>query len=155
MSDKLQPTRAALIGGGLFAIGAYLPSLVSVSSISLTNVWSRSEASAQKLEAKAKELGLPAFKTTFGEAALETILADKDIDAVVLVLPITTQPDVIRRAWRAGKHVLSEKPLGRDVAEARALIAEYEAEWKPKGLIWRVAESKSAPGMTHHKSDSP
>jgi predicted dehydrogenase len=70
------------------------------------------------------------------------VLGDKSIEAVILVLPITVQPDMIRRAWRAGKHVLSEKPLGRDVAEGKALIREYENEWKPNGLIWRVAESK-------------
>jgi hypothetical protein len=60
----------------------------------------------------------------------------------MFVLPITTQPELIRRAWRAGKHVLSEKPVAKDVKSAQELIKEYEEVYKPKGLIWKVAESE-------------
>ena len=41
----------------------------------------------------------------------------------------------------AGKHVLSEKPVAPDVAGGIALIKEYNETYKPKGLIWRVAEN--------------
>ena len=51
---------------------------------------------------------------------------------------------MIRKALAAGKHVLSEKPVAPDVAQGRALIAEYEATYKPKGLVWRVAENFEA-----------
>jgi len=136
------PVRAALLGSGLFATGAYLPSLKGVTNLTINTVWSRSEKSARNLETKAQELGFPAFDTQFGPEGLDAVLANKDIDAVILVLPITAQPDIIRRAWKAGKHVLSEKPLGRDIAEAKALVDEYEKEYKPKGLVWRVAESE-------------
>jgi saccharopine dehydrogenase-like NADP-dependent oxidoreductase len=137
-----RPVNAALLGSGLFATGAYLPSLKEVAGLNVSTVWSRSEESARKLEGKAAELGLKAPAVKFGDDGLRSVLGDKSIEAVILVLPITVQPDMIRRAWRAGKHVLSEKPLGRDVAEGKALIREYENEWKPNGLIWRVAESK-------------
>jgi hypothetical protein len=53
-----------------------------------------------------------------------------------VLLPITVQPDVIRAALAAGKHILSEKPVAPDVASGAALIAEYRATYLPKGLVW-------------------
>ncbi len=77
-----------------------------------------------------------------GADGLDALLADSSIDAIAFVLPITAQPDLIIKALTAGKHVISEKPVGKDVATAKALIETYEKEFKPKGLIWRVAESE-------------
>jgi predicted dehydrogenase len=73
---------------------------------------------------------------------LDALLADASVDAIAFVLPITAQPDLIIKALKAGKHVISEKPIAKDVATAKALIETYEKEYKPKGLIWRVAESE-------------
>jgi predicted dehydrogenase len=42
---------------------------------------------------------------------------------------------------KAGKHVLSEKPVAADVASGIALIKTYLSDYRPKGLIWRVAEN--------------
>ena len=72
---------------------------------------------------------------------LDTLLARDDIKSVIIVLPITTQPSVILKAFKAGKHVLSEKPVAPDVATAKELITTYERDYKPKGIIWRVAEN--------------
>jgi predicted dehydrogenase len=38
-------------------------------------------------------------------------------------LPILVQPDYIKRALSAGKHVLAEKPIAKDVATATSLIS--------------------------------
>lgn len=141
------PVRAALLGGGLFATNAYLPSLVNVPGLAVTDVWSRSEVSVTQLGEKAAALGgLPnvdkELAVRYGVEGLNAILANPDIKAVIIVLPIGAQPDLIRTAWQAGKHVISEKPLGRDVKEATELVEEYEATYAPKGIIWRVAESE-------------
>jgi hypothetical protein len=34
-----------------------------------------------------------------------------------------------------------EKPVAPDVASGAKLIAQYEAQYKPKGLVWRIAEN--------------
>jgi predicted dehydrogenase len=47
------------------------------------------------------------------------VLADPQIDAVVLATPHSMHTDQIVAAARAGKHVFSEKPLGLDAASAQ------------------------------------
>lgn len=135
------PVQAALLGSGLFATNSYLPALTQVQNLRITHIWSRSESSVAQLQAKASALSLsPAPEAKHGPSGLDEILANPEIKAVVMVLPIGVQPDLIRRCWTAGKHVISEKPVGRDVAEARRLIGDY-GEYKDK-LVWRVAESE-------------
>lgn len=74
------------------------------------------------------------------DKSLGKLLERSDIDAVIIALPISAQPDIIRAAWRAGKHVLSEKPVAKDSTVAKQLIGDYEP-YKSKGLIWGVAEN--------------
>ena len=141
-----EPIKAALLGGGLFATNSYVPSLALLPGLSVSTIWSRSPESASKLAAKAKETGLPnspSPEVKSGPDGLDAILADDSIRAIIMVLPLGVQPELIRRAWKAGKHVISEKPVGRDVEQASQLVEEYEREWAPKGLVWRVAESES------------
>ncbi|ODN92763.1 NAD-binding Rossmann fold oxidoreductase [Cryptococcus wingfieldii CBS 7118] len=139
------PANVALLGSGVFAQASYLPALINLSksnTLNLHTIWSRSESSAQTLHSKyTPPQGSSAPALQYGDDGLAAVLADDEIDAVLFVLPITKQPDLVRRAWKAGKHVLSEKPLGRDVREAKELVAEYERVYKPKDLIWRVAEN--------------
>jgi predicted dehydrogenase len=73
---------------------------------------------------------------------LKTLLEDQTVDGVMLVLPVTTQMVLIPKCLAAGKHVLSEKPMAKDVESARSLVEKYEKVYKPKGLVWRVAEGK-------------
>ena len=63
------------------------------------------------------------------------------------------QPDYIRKALKAGKHVLSEKPIAKDLATARELLDWYHAlsvgekdnggdyGCKKFGGTWSVAEN--------------
>lgn len=78
----------------------------------------------------------------YGEA-LDDLLARGDIHAVIIALPITVQPDIIRQCLAAGKHVLSEKPVAPSVAEGEQLIQAYEDTYKAR-LVWRVAENFEA-----------
>ncbi|KAF5373425.1 hypothetical protein D9615_009419, partial [Tricholomella constricta] len=79
---------------------------------------------------------------------LDALFSRSDINAVIVALPITLQPAIILKALAAGKHVLSEKPVAADVAQGLELIKTYNAQYKPKGLIWRIAENFEAePGF--------
>lgn len=59
---------------------------------------------------------------------------------MVVALPIVSQPDYIKKALAAGKHVLSEKPIAKDVATARELLAWYEGLGAGRPA-WAIAEN--------------
>ncbi len=51
------------------------------------------------------------------------ILADPDIELVVVLTPAPTHYELIKQALLAGKHVYTEKPLAAELWQARELIA--------------------------------
>lgn len=61
----------------------------------------------------------PAIKTVFSATDL---LADPNIDAVVIATPVFTHFDLAKKAFSNGKHVLLEKPMTSSVKEAEELI---------------------------------
>jgi len=66
----------------------------------------------------------------FGVAAAyhdyHELLANPDIEAVVIATPTHTHPEVIAAAAKAGKHIFSEKPLALTLDECQAAIAAVE-----------------------------
>ncbi|KAF8840141.1 NAD(P)-binding protein [Paxillus ammoniavirescens] len=139
----------AILGSGIFAKEAHLPALEALGPLApkLKAVYSRSEKSARELadEAAAKLRTTPqVYHDGDPSINLDALLARSDISTVIVVLPITLQPSIVLKALEAGKHVISEKPVAPDVASGLKLIATYETEYKPKGLIWRVAENWEA-----------
>ncbi len=65
-----------------------------------------------------RRYGIPA-----AEERIEDLLARSDVDAVVVALPNHLHEPAVLAAFDAGKHVLCEKPLGRDAAAARRMAA--------------------------------
>jgi len=131
----------ALLGTGLYAQSDYIPAFISkeTQSVRVHTIWSLDESAAKSCASELSRDGLEP-RVLAQKEDIEVILQDPAIDAIVMVLPFMYQPDIIRRAWKAGKHVLSEKPIERDTKAAMALVREYEENWASKGLVWRVAE---------------
>lgn len=127
----MQPIRLALLGAGIFARDAHLPSLRNLRDrFAITAIYSRTAATA---EALAAEIG-PDVKIY---TDLTELLMAPEIDAVDVVLPIPVMPPVVAQALASGKHVISEKPLAPDVATCRQLLAAYQQS----GQVWMVAEN--------------
>lgn len=113
-----------------------MPALEECKDFTVKAIYSRSKESADKLSAGKYDVYYD--KNAPKDKNLTALLARSDIDAVVVVLPILVQPDIIKQAIQAGKHVLSEKPVAKDVATANELIQWYQAH---KGkTLWGVAE---------------
>ena len=52
----------------------------------------------------------------------ETVIADEEVEAVVVASPAVTHHSLCREALLAGKHVFVEKPLSTDVEQGRDLV---------------------------------
>ncbi|KAK2771413.1 hypothetical protein FQN53_005062 [Emmonsiellopsis sp. PD_33] len=133
----------AILGAGIFAKTAHVPPLVE-SDANIVAVYSRSEKSANSV-VEAVNRATDGFTTIdvysdekpgFG---LDELLQRKDVEGVIVLLPILVGPNVIRKCLEAGKHVLAEKPVAKDVATGKALIAEYEHRYA-NNLVLSIAE---------------
>jgi len=58
----------------------------------------------------------------------EQLLADPDLDAVVVATPLRSHAELARRVLEAGKHCFVEKPLARTVAEGQAVVELAERQ---------------------------
>ncbi|PGH08526.1 hypothetical protein AJ80_07846 [Polytolypa hystricis UAMH7299] len=134
----------ALLGAGIYAKEAHIPALIENKG-TLLAVYSRSTKSANSVVDEVSKLGgqtsgIDVYSDEEASRGLDELLQRTDIDAVIVVLPIPTQPDVVLKCLAAGKHVLCEKPIAKDVATGRALVQEYEKTYAPKNLVLAVAE---------------
>ncbi|KAF2280655.1 NAD(P)-binding protein [Westerdykella ornata] len=121
-------TGIALVGSGIFAKEEHLPAIRATPLLSLKAVYSRSLKSAQALSAELSGVDLYSEDQegkTFGD-----LLKRDDIVGVIIALPIPVQPSYIKQALSAGKHVLAEKPIAKDVATAQELLSWYNASVK-------------------------
>src|SRR5262249_24745283 len=59
--------------------------------------------------------------------SFEELLADDDVDAVVIATPVPSHYPLARAALEAGKHVFVEKPPAMRVAEMEELVGLAEA----------------------------
>jgi predicted dehydrogenase len=77
----------------------------------------------------------PAARAT---SDFDELLADPEVDAVVVATPVPTHFELARRALAAGKHVLVEKPpalAGAEVEELIALAQERDLVLMPGHLL--------------------
>ena len=126
------PIRLAVVGAGIFARDAHLPALLAQPDrFEIVALYSRTRANA---EALAEKFALRADIST----DLDALLARPDIDAVDLLLPIEALAPAVEQALRAGKHVISEKPIAPDVATGERLLGLY-ANYPQQ--VWMVAEN--------------
>ncbi|SFV27743.1 Predicted dehydrogenase [Devosia crocina] len=64
----------------------------------------------------------------------QTLLADRQVDAIAIATPVATHYSLAMQALKAGKHVFVEKPLADSADKAQRLVEEAER----RGLILAV-----------------
>jgi predicted dehydrogenase len=62
------------------------------------------------------------YPGTAGTCAFEEVLADRDLEAVIIATPVATHAELAAAALEAGKSTLVEKPLAASAQEASRLI---------------------------------
>ena len=102
-----------ILGTAKIGVTKVIPAMQQGRFCSVTALASRDRA---KAEAVAKKLRIPKAHGSY-----ESLLADPEIDAVYIPLPNHLHVPWSIKALEAGKHVLCEKPIGLDVAEAEQL----------------------------------
>ncbi|KAF2225909.1 oxidoreductase-like protein family [Elsinoe ampelina] len=129
----------AILGSGIFVREEHLPAVLATPALSLKAIFSRSAASANKLVSEASLSDIEIYSSDSNEAkSLSALLARDDVKAVMIALPIITQPEITKQCLDAGKHILSEKPVGPSLSTARDLISHYKSLSNPPQ--WAVAE---------------
>ncbi|MGH8139431.1 MAG: bi-domain-containing oxidoreductase [Steroidobacteraceae bacterium] len=110
--------RVALVGAGGFAQGMHLPNLQRLrSSFELRTIVSRTGSNAR---AVAQQYGAAYASTDY-----DAVLADAEVDVVIIATRHHLHADLVIRALQAGKHVLVEKPLAIAPAELDAIERFY------------------------------
>ena len=105
--------RVALIGLGM-AVTPHAKSLLDLADrVEVAHAFSPTEA---RRRAFAERFPFPLTDD------LDAILADQNVEAVLILTPPNTHLELARRAAEAGKHVLLEKPLEITTARAEALV---------------------------------
>ncbi|MBM3342953.1 MAG: Gfo/Idh/MocA family oxidoreductase [Betaproteobacteria bacterium] len=110
--------RWGIIGLGEIAENNFLPALKKAKDSPLVSVFSRS---AEKGKAFCAKHGVPRAYDD-----LNTMLADRELDAVYIASPNGVHAEQSIAASRAGKHVLVDKPMALTEADGEAMIRAAE-----------------------------
>jgi predicted dehydrogenase len=145
------PVKIAIAGGG-YGAKVPLPVLTELDEFEPVAVWSRRPERAREL---ADEYGVQ-----LATADIDELLDHPGLEAVHIATPVSTHAEIAIAAARHGLHVLCEKPLASDLAEARAVAAaigeagvvgvvNYGRRFQETRarLLERVAEVAGAPRM--------
>lgn len=121
---------AALIGLGDIGLAAHLPALLAEPRVTLAALADVDDGHVEQAAALA-----PGVRAT---TAVEDVLLDPTIDAVVIATPPWVTTKLACRALEAGKYVLAEKPPAPSLAEAAELAGLPEAQQRLQiGLTYR------------------
>jgi predicted dehydrogenase len=103
----------AIIGCGSIALQNHLPGLALCKDVKVTALCDSNPAT---LETARKQTGAAITSTNW-----EDIVKRHDIQAVIIATPNVVHPPAAIAAVRSGKHVLCEKPLALNYADAKAM----------------------------------
>lgn len=135
---EAQELTAALIGAGMVA-RTHVAACADAQGVRLKGITSRTRARAEDL---ARDAGIEVY------ADLGAVAADPEIDFAIIVTPPDARLDLVAPLAAAGKHILLEKPLGRDADEARAVSERCESAGVTLGVVFqhrmRAASRKAA-----------
>jgi len=151
--------RVGLVGAGNLARWEHLPALKSIPGARLHAVHSAAGARGRTYGER--------FGAAYCTTDFEQILADKDVDVVLITSRNQHHADQALRSLRAGKHVFVEKPMALTAPECRELVAAvretgrqltvgFNRRFAPDYLALKKALSgRSSPAVINCRINSP
>jgi len=127
-----QKMRWAIVGLGNFAVGEAIPGFIDSQHARMTAFVSGSPAKQKDLGAR---YGVSRF---YDYKNFDSIANDPEIDCVYIILPVGLHAEYTIRALKAGKHVLTEKPMASTSAECEAMVAAAKAAKRQLGVAYRI-----------------
>jgi predicted dehydrogenase len=125
------PLRIGILGAARIAPMALIRPARSVPEVRVAAVAARDATRARTF---ADKHGVPKV-----HASYDALIADPELDAIYNPLPNALHCDWTLRALRAGKHVLCEKPIASNAAEAERMAQAAEASGRVlvEAFHWR------------------
>ena len=130
-----QPLRIGIIGAGNNTRAKHIPGFKAIDGVTVTVVCNRSRKSGEQVAA--------AFDIPKVAASWHEIVESPDIDAVCIGTWPNLHAKITVAALRAGKHVLTEARMARNMAEAELMLAE--AKLRPALVTQIVPAPMSLP----------
>lgn len=131
-------TQVLTLNPGIIVKDEHLSAVLTNPCLTLKAIFSRTLASAQALS---KDLQNVDLYSQDSDKSYADLLARNDIQTVILALPIPVQVEYIKQALTAGKHVLAEKPLAKDVATSLELLRWYRDNVDTSKVFFGIAEN--------------
>jgi predicted dehydrogenase len=116
----MEQVRVGVIGTSWWADAMYLPSLAGTPEAVVTACCGRNEERAREF---ARRWDIPGVFTDW-----EAMLREAPLDAVIVTTPNDTHAPITLAALEAGLHVLCEKPLALNHADAQRMTEAAEAK---------------------------
>ncbi|HEX8549001.1 MAG TPA: Gfo/Idh/MocA family oxidoreductase [Cytophagaceae bacterium] len=124
----------ALVGLGNYSNLMLGPALQETRYCKLTSIVT---GTPSKAEEWAKRYNIPK-KNIYNYKSFDSIIDNKDIDIVYIVLPNFLHAEFTIRAAQAGKHVICEKPMAMNEAECIAMIEACDKAKRKLSIGYRL-----------------
>lgn len=111
----MEKTKIAVIGLGGVAQLVHLPILSKLGNVEISAV---AELNRNRLKTIGEKFGITKQYLDYKE-----LLANEDIDAVIIATPTNTHSEIALECLKAKKHILIEKPIARSLTEAKEINA--------------------------------
>lgn len=133
---------AVLVGAGMVA-RTHVAAIAAGNSVRLKAICGRSLGRAEALADEATKLTGRKVAATDDLAA---VAADAQVDFAIVLTPPDARASIIRPLAEAGKHILLEKPMGRNAGEAREVAAICRDAGVTLGVVFqhRMREASRA-----------
>ena len=149
MSDR--PYGVALVGLGNYAMKQLAPALQETKRCKLTGLVTGTPEKKVKYGA---EYGI-SDSNIYNYESFDQVAENDEVDIVYVVLPNSMHKEYVIRAAKAGKHVISEKPLGLNAAECVEMIQVCKSHGVSLNVGYRLHFEPHHQQVIHMAKEKP